>query len=54
MDLKNHILRWQRAIEENHAILALVIFIGVAVIFLLGWLVDAILKRRRYKKRLHK
>jgi len=54
MDLKAHILRWQRAIQENPAILALAIFIGVAIIFLLALLVDAILKRRRDKKRLGK
>jgi hypothetical protein len=54
MDLKTHILRWQRAIQENPAVLALVIFIGVAVIFMLALLLDAILRRRRDKKRLRK
>jgi hypothetical protein len=54
MELKTHILRWQRAIEENPAVLVLAIFIGVAIIFVLALIVDAILKRRRDKNRLRK
>jgi hypothetical protein len=51
MDLKTRILQWQRAIDENHAVAVLVIFIGVAVIFLIVLGVDAMFKRRRDKKR---
>ena len=51
MDLKTHILQWQHEIAENHAILVLVIFIGVAAIFLIVLLCDTIFKWRRQSKR---
>ena len=51
MDVKTHILRWQHEMAENHAILVLAIFIGVAAIFVIVLLVDAFYKRRRQNKR---
>lgn len=54
MDLKTHIMRWQYAIEQNSAIALLAIFIAVAAVFILALIIDAVLKRRRDKKRLRK
>lgn len=54
MDLKTHILRWEHAIEENHAILVLVIFAFIAAIFVIAVLVDGFFKFRRLSKRRRK
>lgn len=50
MDLKTHIVRWERLIEDNNAIALLAIIIGIAVLFIVALIVDAILKRRRDKR----
>ena len=50
MDFKTSMLRVQRAIGENHAIAALAVVIGIAVLFLIILLVDAWFKWRRLKK----
>jgi uncharacterized membrane protein YuzA (DUF378 family) len=51
MDLKTRILRWEREIDENHAVAVLAIIIGIAAIFLIILFVDALFKRRRDRKR---
>jgi hypothetical protein len=49
MDLKTEIFRIQRAIEENPAIVALVIFGIIGVIFVLVLLFEGVI--RRWRKR---
>lgn len=51
MDVKTHILRWQREIGENPAVLILAIFIAVAIVFVLAVFIDAFLKNRKKNKR---
>jgi hypothetical protein len=47
MDLKTHILRWERDISENPAIALLVILIALAAVFIIAIIIDAFIKWRR-------
>jgi hypothetical protein len=51
MDIKTHILRWEREIQENPAVLALGIIILLAVVFIAAMLIDGFIKNRQKKKR---
>ncbi len=50
MDIKLRILRWQQAIEDNPAVLVLVIIVLVTALFILTVLVDGYVKKRKDKK----
>jgi hypothetical protein len=51
MDIKTHILRWERDIQQNPAVLVLGIIILLAVIFIGAMLIDGFIKDRQKKKR---
>jgi hypothetical protein len=51
MDLKTHILRWERDIRENPAVLALAIIVILTVAFLSAMFIDGFLKNRQNHKR---
>jgi len=51
MDLKTRILRWERWIEDDPAMLVLIILVVLTVIFIGVVYLDAYLKKRREKRR---
>ena len=51
MDIKIRILRWEHAIEDNPAVLALGIIVLLTVVFIAIMFIDAFLKNRQKKKR---
>jgi hypothetical protein len=56
MDFKTRILNWEHDIEENPAILVLIIIAALAVVFLVAVYFDSILKywkRKRHRRGPH-
>jgi hypothetical protein len=51
MDTHTRILRWERAIQENPAIIVLAIIVLLAVIFIGVLLIDGYLKKKKERKR---
>jgi hypothetical protein len=51
MDIKTHILRWERDIQENPAVLVLAIIILLTTAFISAILIDGFIKDRQKKKR---
>ena len=51
MDIKTRILRWEFSIEENPAVLVLVILVVLTVIFIGAIFLDGYFKRRKKNKR---
>ena len=51
MDIKLKILRWEKSVADNPAVLVLEIIVTLTVIFLACLFLDAYLKRRKKKKR---
>ncbi|MDB6021865.1 MAG: hypothetical protein JWQ04_1722 [Pedosphaera sp.] len=51
MDIKTRILRWEHAVEENPAVLVLVIIVALAVVLFGAIYIDGYLKQRKKNKR---
>lgn len=51
MDFKTRILIWERSIRENPAVLALMIIVALAVVFVGMIFLDGYLKNRKKKRR---